>query len=648
MNKNLKRALNTTAAVSMSLAMVLGAVAPMNTTTVNAANMAVSVKTTAKNTQKFLAALLDDFKADYTEAYGKDTVTNTEADGEIDVATDIKIKLLAEAGNTLEKIGEAKVAGSETLDGIEKDTKIEALASYLADNYSELDEADQNEEVIAFAKFLAGYGNATEALVNGDNAIAKTDGQLNAEFKKHAKDVIEHGVSNYNVSSKYYTVLTDNAAYLNAVLVADNGKETRLEIINNFKTEVEDYKGENEDAFLSEYVELLEKVVIDGEDTTVYEAVAKEDKVSYKKLSEVEKTIKAIKNDTASVKVDGKDIKLSSVAKYDDVKDAEEVAEYIEGLEAIVEDMKEVKDLLKSTNSEIKAYNKSLKGKVETLVTVNNAYDTEKMGDADEENLAKALNAFNSEDRAALKEFVEGFVEQFYTLTPKQLSSGKYVVRLENADYGRYVDTDAVFGLITNKDKAGLQKLLTTPINAADSEETYYDVLVTTVSSAEDLYKAVTEDIEGLTLNSKITSVEANKIIKAKKALDQLVVNGTIATEYKDALSRAEEKEVLANVDLIETLYFKLILNGEVTTIGWVEDAKGWKYYDNSGNRVMEGWAAGNGYWSFMKNGYSVSNEWCAAKDGWYYMGADGKMVTGKVVIDGVEQDFGTDGIWVR
>ena len=82
--------------------------------------------------------------------------------------------------------------------------------------------------------------------------------------------------------------------------------------------------------------------------------------------------------------------------------------------------------------------------------------------------------------------------------------------------------------------------------------------------------------------------------------------------------------------------------------VGWVETAQGWEYYDNSGNRVMEGWAAGNGYWSFMKNGYSVSNEWCAANDGWYYMGADGKMVTGKVVIDGVEQDFGTDGIWVR
>ena len=48
-----------------------------------------------------------------------------------------------------------------------------------------------------------------------------------------------------------------------------------------------------------------------------------------------------------------------------------------------------------------------------------------------------------------------------------------------------------------------------------------------------------------------------------------------------------------------------------------------------------------------MKNGYSVSNEWCAAKEGWC-LGADGKMVTGKVIINGVEEDFGTDGISVR
>ena len=111
---------------------------------------------------------------------------------------------------------------------------------------------------------------------------------------------------------------------------------------------------------------------------------------------------------------------------------------------------------------------------------------------------------------------------------------------------------------------------------------------------------------------------------------------------------RSERAEVDANREMIEVLYVKLLLNGEVTTVGWVETAKGWEYYDNNGKRVYEGWAPGNGYWSFMKNGYSVSNEWCAAKEGWYYMGADGKMVTGKVVIDGVEQDFGTDGIWVR
>ena len=61
----------------------------------------------------------------------------------------------------------------------------------------------------------------------------------------------------------------------------------------------------------------------------------------------------------------------------------------------------------------------------------------------------------------------------------------------------------------------------------------------------------------------------------------------------------------MLNREMIEVLYVKLLLNGEVTTIGRVETAKGWEYYDNNGKRVYEGWGPGNGYWSFMKNGYS-------------------------------------------
>ena len=229
---------------------------------------------------------------------------------------------------------------------------------------------------------------------------------------------------------------------------------------------------------------------------------------------------------------------------------------------------------------------------------------------AKDEAIEKAMTKFRKEDRTALKEFVEGFVEEFYTLTPKQLSSGKYVVRLENAEYGRYVNTRDVFA----GDVAKLETLLTTVMDNKESADTYYDELVEAVATVDELLKAVTTDIEGLTLDSKITSVEAGKIIKARKALNQLLGdNGKINSEYAGALTRKEEKEILANKELIETLYFKLILNGEVTTIGWVETPQGWEYYDNNGKRVYEGWAPGNGYWSFMKNGYSVSNEWCAS-----------------------------------
>ena len=149
--------------------------------------------------------------------------------------------------------------------------------------------------------------------------------------------------------------------------------------------------------------------------------------------------------------------------------------------------------------------------------------------------------------------------------------------------------------------------------------------------------------MKGVTVNNIASNVKAIKA--AEDALAKLVAGEDIfaddnnAAEYSNNLTNSQKKTVKANYKNAQMLVDKMYEGGySAMTTGWVETAQGWEYYDNSGKRVMEGWAAGNGYWSFMKNGYSVSNEWCAAKDGWYYMGADGKMVTGKVVIDGVEQ----------
>ena len=620
MNKNLKRALNTTAAVSMSLAMVLGAVAPVSAARV--ADSSVTDKVAAKDAYKLVEELYNAIGEDVYEAYKTDTFK----DAVLEKFQEIKN---IELQNIVKDNGLLVATATDAWTGT---TDVAELVKFVADNSSYVDDAD--EDVVNFAKFLNGLTDGIKDLETTGIQNETTD--VKNVFADYANGIDNE---NYKAASALYKKLTDNADYLNAVVKEENRKVVN-ERIADFKADVEDYRDENEDSFVKDYVRQLEKLAVDGKE--VYDLVEKEADINYSNLKAVERLLKNIKADKAGL----------TAAKYEDVKDAEEVAAYIEGLEAIVEEMKEVKELL-DDNADVESYKKKLaklvNGLVDAMTTKEYKDDegaTQKYTD-DEilDNIEKAMANFRAEDRTALKEFVEGFVEEFYTLTPKQLSSGKYVVRLENAEYGRYVNPSDVFA----GEVAKLEDLLTTVMDNKASADTYYDELVEAVATVDELLKAVTTDIEGLTLDSKITSVEAGKIIKAKKALNQLLdANGKIDSEYAGALTRKEEKEILANKELIETLYLKLIINGEVTTIGWVETPQGWEYYDNNGKRVYEGWAPGNGYWSFMKNGYSVSNEWCAAKEGWYYMGADGKMVTGKVMINGVEEDFGTDGIWVR
>ena len=91
--------------------------------------------------------------------------------------------------------------------------------------------------------------------------------------------------------------------------------------------------------------------------------------------------------------------------------------------------------------------------------------------------------------------------------------------------------------------------LYTSVIDNEESEETYYDTVINAVTTVEELLKAVTDDIEGLTLNSTLTSAQANKIIKAKKALNQLVdKNGKIESEYANALTSKEKKAYIKKI----------------------------------------------------------------------------------------------------
>ncbi|WP_373129031.1 hypothetical protein [Dielma fastidiosa] len=649
MNKYSSKAVKTAATVGMSLAMVLSAMPVVgNTTNVQAAiEEVMSARTTATEAHKVLAAVLDEIP-DYDEMYGE-TVLATK-DTKISIS-DAKNYYVTITGNA--KFSALKgfiVTSKDDADtnkvnrnGIGDGTTLEEIAKYLVANSYAMDDADIDEDVIAFAKFIKGYTDGVTKLATyfKDGKFNEGDDPVNNPTENIVKKVAANGVEkNIKDAEAAYKVITDNEKYLNAVI---NDSDVMKEV-ENFKIEVKDYKGENEDVYNKDYVKALEDTILVGK-VSIYDAVEKDAAISYKDLSKVEKVLKNIKNDDIDA--------LSDIADYDDVKDSEEVANYIEGLETIISDMKEVKDLLKSTNTDVKTYKKDLATKVNKLAVAADAYlkavKDDKLTDKIEEDLDKALNAFREADATALKNFVEDFIGSFYTLTPKQLNSGKYVVRLENADYGRYVETTDVFDLLEkDSDETGLQYLLTTVIDNEESEETYYDTVVNTVTTVEELLKAVTTDIDGITMGTTLTDKQAAKIVAAKKALNQLVTDGKIATEYASALTSKEKKEVLGNAELIETLYFKLILNGTVTQSGWVDKGNGdWDYIAEDGSRPSK-WIASGANWYYVKNGTMLRNSWIASDaqgTRWYYVDDNGVMVS-NTTVNGYT--FNSYGVWVK
>ena len=633
MNKYSSKAVKTAATVGMSLAMVLSNVAPVvsNLTVTLAAGELVTDKQTAEKAHDVLSNVLDALTVDYTTAKSTDPIIES---GTVKVSGDITLNFTDH--NTLAELvdeSNIKLSGAIADSKFTQDDSLLKIATFLANNSSLMDEADIDEDVVAFAKYIKGYTKGTTAL-----ADYFTTGDWKDATSNVIKAVAENGITNNKTAAeKAYKVIKDNDKYLNAVVYADGV----MEKVNDFKVEVEDYKGENEDVYNKEYVKQLEDTLLYIGGVSVYEAVEKEVAIPYTNLSKIEKTLKDIKNDDND--------KLNAIADYDDVKDSEEVANYIEGLETIIEDMKEVKNLLKSTNADVKAYKKDLAAKVKKLAETAKAYLADDSDD-NEINLNAALNAFREADATALKNFVEDFIGQFYTLTPKQLNSGKYVVRLENADYGRYVEAEDVFKLLeANSLTAGLQYVLTTVIDNEESDETYYDTVINAVTTVEELLKAVTDDIEGLTLNSTLTSAQANKIIKAKKALNQLVdKDGNIEKEYAKALTSKEKKAVLANQELIETLYLKLILNGIVTQSGWVDKGNGdWDYIAEDGSRPSK-WVASGANWYYVKNGTMLRNSWIASDaqgTRWYYVDDNGVMVS-NTTVNGYT--FNSYGVWVK
>ncbi len=68
---------------------------------------------------------------------------------------------------------------------------------------------------------------------------------------------------------------------------------------------------------------------------------------------------------------------------------------------------------------------------------------------------------------------------------------------------------------------------------------------------------------------------------------------------------------------------------------GWTEDKNGWYYVGKNGKKVTSDWAEVDGKWYlFDKKGY-MRTGWAEVKNVWYYLNEDGSMATGWITVDG-------------
>ena len=614
MNKYSKRALKTTATVGMSLAMVLSAVTPAMaavapevcvTANLNVANdLILAIKTDLKTADKKISNI------SYDDAT---TITWT--------ATSAILESFDTTGKSLEDVLAATTKTANT--GKNVANLLAALADCGNDTTASKD-----------AKTLTGHKDDDDRLTLAEKATAidTAIAFLEDQFAEGADlDGVDLDKNEYDtVLPEYQALVNYYADYKNNIAkdTKDANQDIYDELFGAMETAVNDYEDSYLGDFVDDYVKALKaEEVITGK--TVADLVDKDAAFERSNLSDLEDFIKDVKGDDITA--------LSKLLKYSKVEDDTDVAEYMDRLEEMVEEIKDINVLLKSTNADTKDY-KKVATKVSTLAAAAKDYD-----DSDDAKLTaydKAFNAFRGEDAEKVKTYVENVVEEFFEIETITRTNGNISLRIKDTGLARYLSTsDKTTVMSTN-----LETLLLTNLDKAN-EESVYVALVGATSEAEKLIKAVTTDVEGLTLSSKMTDKDAAKIIAAKKALAELTATGN---PYN--LTAKELRNVKSNADLIEALYIKLILNGDVTEVptGWVDKGNGnWDFFDNDGKAVTK-WVAAGSNWYYVKGGNMLRNSWVAqdatgAK--WFYVDNAGKMVA-NTTIDGFVID--ANGIWTK
>ena len=96
---------------------------------------------------------------------------------------------------------------------------------------------------------------------------------------------------------------------------------------------------------------------------------------------------------------------------------------------------------------------------------------------------------------------------------------------------------------------------------------------------------------------------------------------------------------------MVNNLWYYFDANGVMQT-GWITDSKGFRYYLNQPNGDMPvGWALINNKWYYFDESGLYRKGWIEDKGLWYYLDANGEMVT-NTTVDGY--NINADGVLVK
>lgn len=96
-------------------------------------------------------------------------------------------------------------------------------------------------------------------------------------------------------------------------------------------------------------------------------------------------------------------------------------------------------------------------------------------------------------------------------------------------------------------------------------------------------------------------------------------------------------------------LWYWLGADGTMVTSLWVKWSNKWYWLKSNGSMAAEEWIRWKGAWYWLKkDGSMASNEWLQYKNDWYWLKADGSMATGTLQINGKTHIFDKSGKWIK